>query len=1000
MTGMNIENKDSLKRTPLLVAAECGYLDIVHLLVDYGGDLTAKDKDMNSVLHCACYLGTRFKSERRPTSRNIEFLKVVQWMSEKSKSKAVNINWKNKQRNTPLLIAIETGNVDIVSTLLHAGADPYSINIYREDGLAIAAKKGNRKILELLLCTNSRGQSRGGSSINRRQKTSEKTLFPVSPLNVAAKIGSLESIQLLISHGICINSFDDYPFQHKGIKFYALTPLMIASILGYREIVEYLVSPEVSSMNSSGQQLQINITDRNGLTALGCACLFGHLDCLELIARSYPESLSFSYRYHDFESVPESVLRNMVNLASTEDRQETLRCLAYLITRGCPLTEKLIRKLVGRKYGSELTAHQEVTSRLKEWSPSTLGCPDVLVIVTGNDNQLCEIFCHSFILEIHSETFKMMLESPLTTQSEREGREKRFVLRFPHISQKIFQLILLWMYSGRDVTTGPEVKSALDVLMELMITSNEFFILRLQRICEQRIGQWLQSHRQMKEEVKEEGEEGERNNIINQIKELASVIHLDHLLVYLTHDTTGSDHDHDHHPLLMQPMTMKPATSSIFLQLQNQCPDGNDLNFLLEPRMFRSLGYHSEEEATSNPHPRTLSHEIDFLRQILFLRFRSMEMKNSNTLKCLGYEKLCQACLEKISELPAFSLAQFLLNMYSISNSTQAPLADDDLNDPTGRNISSPLPLLCKLLWICFSSLFEFCLFSWECLQTIQKQRQQQQQLMNFSGFHTKHLFTTTLHDFLSHDMYHLLCQHVILSQTGYHSTAAVSSPALSSTSPSASSSSSSRRILLIECEGQRRRFLHEAVTRGCLVKIDTLARLYSNQQPHHLWNQQLTLPDLNVNDLDDLLCYSYLGYLPIQHGGDDRWVHLQEMKPKIAHLTNLLLLADEYLMDSLKEWVEKLLAHDIPSESCACLFSVAASVNAIALRDAAAISFLSNFKLFLQETSPSSNSQPLSTENLDLPAVRISLFFDESIEICDFLHYILTSFLSPTPIP
>jgi hypothetical protein len=96
---------------------------------------------------------------------------------------------------------------------------------------------------------------------------------------------------------------------------------------------------------ASGQQLQINITDRNGLTALGCACLFGHLDCLELIARSYPESLSFSYRYHDFESVPESVLRNMVNLASTEDRQETLRCLAYLITRGCPLTEKLIRRL-------------------------------------------------------------------------------------------------------------------------------------------------------------------------------------------------------------------------------------------------------------------------------------------------------------------------------------------------------------------------------------------------------------------------------------------------------------------------------------------------------------------------------------------------------------------------------------------------------------------------------------------------------------------------------
>jgi ankyrin repeat protein len=54
---MNIEIRDTLKRTPLLVAAECGYLDIIQLLVDYGADLTAKDKDMNSLLHCAAISG-------------------------------------------------------------------------------------------------------------------------------------------------------------------------------------------------------------------------------------------------------------------------------------------------------------------------------------------------------------------------------------------------------------------------------------------------------------------------------------------------------------------------------------------------------------------------------------------------------------------------------------------------------------------------------------------------------------------------------------------------------------------------------------------------------------------------------------------------------------------------------------------------------------------------------------------------------------------------------
>ena len=429
-----------------------------------------------------------------------------------------------------------------------------------------------------------------------------------------------------------------------------------------------------------GQQLQINITDRNGLTALGCACLFGHLDCVDLIIRCYPESLTFSYRYHDFESVPESVVRNMMVL-SPEDRQETLHCLAHLITRGSPLTEKLIRRVVGRKYENELVALQEVEPCLTKWNLDTLGYPDVVVFVTGSEEQCCEILCHSFILETHSETFKTMFESSLTTQIN-----EKFVLRFPQISERVFRLILLWMYSGEDITADPGINFSWDVLIELMIASNEFFIFRLQRICEHRISQCIQ-----KQVLTDES--------INQIKALAVMLHLDHLLVFLTHETSGK---------------MGPLTS--ICHLQNQCPDRKDLNFPLEPRMLKYLCF---QEAT---HQQISCFEIDFLRQILVLRFGAMCLE-TDTLR-IAYERLCQVCLEKVSELGAFSLETFLLRMYSISNSTLVPLEDSKVwNDLLSHSLSTnrahisqfaSVPILCKLVWICFSSLFDFCLFSWE----------------------------------------------------------------------------------------------------------------------------------------------------------------------------------------------------------------------------------------------------------------------------------------------
>lgn len=845
----------------------------------------------------------------------------------------MNINWKNKQRNTPLMIAIEYGGIDIVTSLLHAGADVTCINTLQEDALSLAAKRGNNKILEILLCSNHGKKNYGNlGSSNIPQRSSDKYLFPICPINVAARNGNLESIRLLVAYGISINSFNDCHFIHKGVKFYALTPLMIASIFGFSEIVEYFVS----ASGGNGQQLQINLTERNGLTALGCACLFGHIDCVNIIAKFYPDSLQFLHRYHDFESVPEAVVRNMSYLPK-EDHPLSIHCLCQIISRGSPLSEKLIRRLTFRKDAiNPLDKNLKVPCR---WD-LTLPSHDVVIFVSGEDALPCKTLCHSFILKAHSEVFSTMLSSTLSTKID-----DFFQFQFAHISKQVFDLMLLWMYSGKDVTSTDNGTISPSLLVDLMIAANEFLILRLQRICEHRLCQCME---------KKLLDDDSRA----QLKELSVLLNLNHLLVYFTHERVQS-------PLQQH---------IIFQELQNLSIDGKDIMFPLKPELFPHLSYHPGTRTNTGC---SIQYERELVRHILTRRIQEQNLLVTMKLK---FESLLSLCLRNLSEINSFNLPSFLVDIYSISASepgSEEVLATNYWEryldcQPSSLSQSHTLPLLTKLFQTLFSSLFELCL----CLEKYLKETAGiGRHHVEFHGFHQQFDYFTSLHDFISHEMYYLMIQHVVLSYSGYESYPSLGLLA---------------RDVIIRCDSDtlQRRIPISFI--NSIGKLDALYRLYTQQREE--WNDIIVLEDICVHDLDTLLCYVYLGYIPIQ--GDERWNNIEKMTSISSYLANLLIIADEYLMDSFKHTVEQTLIRFLSPDNCATLFSIASTVNTLRLRDAAANMFLSNYHLYIQQetTNPSSISQ--SHHDQDNPSTRISLFFGESLAVSDFLQYVLSSLL------
>lgn len=200
--------------TPLILAIEKGYYEIVELLIENGADVNLASFWGRLPLHSALEKG------------NTE-------ISELLIAKGADINARDRFGNTTLINASESGLISIVELLIAKGADIHAIADNGNTPLMGAIKNESPDIVKFLLLK--------GADVNQRSEAK-------TPLSIAASVGNKEILELLISKGADLNAIVYY-----GDNAY-YTPLDRACNGGHFEIVKLLFSKGAQIYTKSSKE--------------------------------------------------------------------------------------------------------------------------------------------------------------------------------------------------------------------------------------------------------------------------------------------------------------------------------------------------------------------------------------------------------------------------------------------------------------------------------------------------------------------------------------------------------------------------------------------------------------------------------------------------------------------------------------------------------------------------------------------------------------------------
>ena len=132
ITDINMIDDDNDEKSPLYIASEIGYLDIVKLLIASGGDVNQANKYGETPLHAASYRG------------HLDIVKVL-IAAGGDVNKACNDGW------TPLHVASYHDHLEIVKVLIAAGGDVNKANNEGKIPLFNASKYGHLAIVKVLI---------------------------------------------------------------------------------------------------------------------------------------------------------------------------------------------------------------------------------------------------------------------------------------------------------------------------------------------------------------------------------------------------------------------------------------------------------------------------------------------------------------------------------------------------------------------------------------------------------------------------------------------------------------------------------------------------------------------------------------------------------------------------------------------------------------------------------------------------------------------------------
>ena len=231
--NVNVKNKNGM--TPLMIAAQNGYVELAKILIQAGADV----KTSNSLTGDTSLI---LASENGQTMCVQTLLKCH-----------ANVNIQGRNGDTALISAARNGNEDCLQVLKDKGAN---LNIQNNNGntaLIAAVHRFQFQCAVQLI--------RAGADVNLMDNQGNTAIV------LAARKGQVDIAQKLITAGSDVNYFDEQ---------LGMTALMRAACEGHATCMSLLIQ--------SGADL--NIPDVNGKTALMSATCQGHVNCMTLLIKS------------------------------------------------------------------------------------------------------------------------------------------------------------------------------------------------------------------------------------------------------------------------------------------------------------------------------------------------------------------------------------------------------------------------------------------------------------------------------------------------------------------------------------------------------------------------------------------------------------------------------------------------------------------------------------------------------------------------------------------
>lgn len=174
-----------------------------------------------------------------------DFLNLAKYLVEE---KGWDVNEKNTWGGTPLFVACENGNLNMIEYLVEKGAE---IDVLDEAGVAALQRASYRGNLDVVQCLVDLG-----ANVDVVVDNDEEDVDGETPLFWACEGKSFDVVKYLVEHGADVNKENEY----------GETPLFKACYSGNENIVKYLVE----------QGAGVNKESEDEETPLFFACLQGH----------------------------------------------------------------------------------------------------------------------------------------------------------------------------------------------------------------------------------------------------------------------------------------------------------------------------------------------------------------------------------------------------------------------------------------------------------------------------------------------------------------------------------------------------------------------------------------------------------------------------------------------------------------------------------------------------------------------------------------------------